>query len=133
MRVDEARVNLPRTEGGCHCGALRFGVRNEKRELLRCNCSMCTKRGHLHLIVEAHEFTLLRGKDDIQEYRFGTKVARHYFCKHCGITPFYVPRSHPQGFSVNFRCIDNFEERLGDYEIRDFDGARWEENIDKIL
>ncbi len=93
---------------------------------------MCTKRGYLHLIVEASEFTLVSGEDDLEEYRFGTKVARHYFCKRCGITPYYVPRSHPQGFSVNFRCVDNFAEVLGDYEVRDFDGAHWDENIDKI-
>ena len=62
--------------------------------------------GFLHLIVPASRFRLLSGAEDLVEYTFNTGVARHLFCRHCGIKSFYVPRSHPDGFSVNGRCLD---------------------------
>ena len=62
--------------------------------------------GFLHLIVPATRFRLLSGADGLVEYRFNTGAARHLFCGHCGIKSFYVPRSHPDGFSVNGRCLD---------------------------
>ena len=75
-------------------------------EVLECNCSICTMTGFLHLIVPASRFRLLSGADDLAEYAFNTGTARHLFCRHCGIKSFYVPRSHPDGFSVNGRCLD---------------------------
>ena len=132
MPEQPRQATLPEAEGSCHCGKVRFRVRTSKRKLLRCNCSMCNKSGHLHLIVEADDHTLETGEEELTEYRFGTHVARHYFCRHCGITPFYVPRSHPQGFSVNFRCLNDYEVRLDEFQIEDFDGNKWEENIDQI-
>ncbi len=119
-------------EGGCHCAEIRFSVRTSKRELLRCNCSMCTKRAYLHLILPNRQFTLVSGESSLSEYRFGTKVARHFFCRHCGITPYYVPRSHPDGVSVNFHCLDKSHELLKEFAIRDFDGANWEESVHTI-
>lgn len=62
--------------------------------------------GYLHLIVPAAAFRQLGGRDALGEYRFNTGVACHLFCRHCGIKPFYVPRSHPDGISVNARCLD---------------------------
>jgi hypothetical protein len=94
-------------EGGCHCGTVRFAVRFPSSPiLLDCNCSICTKTGFLHLIAGADDFTLLRGGDALSDYRFGTGTARHLFCSVCGIKSFYVPRSHPDGFSVNWRALD---------------------------
>ncbi len=94
-------------EGGCHCARVRFRVRFALPvALLDCNCSVCRKTAFLHLIVKAQDFTLLRGGDDLSKYRFGTGAARHLFCRHCGIKSFYVPRSHPDGFSVNWRALD---------------------------
>ena len=94
--------------GGCHCGAVRFGVRFAgPPQLLDCNCTMCAKTGFLHLIVNAADFDLLRGGDALREYRFGTGTARHLFCATCGIKSFYVPRSHPDGFSINWRALDD--------------------------
>lgn len=96
-----------RAEGGCHCGAVRFQtVFATPPTLLDCNCSVCAKTGFLHLIVGADDFTLLRGVEALSDYRFGTGTARHLFCRHCGIKSFYVPRSHPDGFSVNWRALD---------------------------
>jgi hypothetical protein len=94
-------------EGGCHCGTVRFAVRFvAPPRLLDCNCSICAKTGFLHLIVGADDFTLLRGAEALSDYRFGTGTARHLFCRHCGIKSFYVPRSHPDGYSINWRALD---------------------------
>ena len=99
-----------RAEGGCHCGAVRFAVRfTASPRLLDCNCSICAKTGFLHLISHAADFELLRGADSLTEYRFGTGTARHLFCTTCGIKSFYVPRSHPDGYSVNWRALDGVE------------------------
>ena len=93
--------------GGCHCRRVRFEVDAPADvEVLDCNCSMCRMTGFLHLIVPAARFRLTAGEDALHDYRFNTGTARHLFCRHCGIKSFYVPRSHPDGFSVNLRCLD---------------------------
>lgn len=93
--------------GGCHCGRVRFDIDAPATlDVLDCNCSMCRMTGFLHLIVPASRFRLIAGADDLTEYRFNTGTARHLFCRHCGVKAFYVPRSHPDGWSVNARCLD---------------------------
>jgi hypothetical protein len=111
--------------GGCHCGRIRFAARAPSRlEVLECNCSICSRSGYLHLIVEADDFRLLCGAGDLAEYSFGTGVAKHRFCRHCGVKSFYVPRSHPEGFSVNGRCLD--PATIVSMTIRPYDGRNWE-------
>lgn len=105
----DAHANAPLIThtGGCHCRRVRFEVDAPAEvEVLDCNCSMCRMTGFLHLIVPAARFRLVAGEDALQDYRFNTGTARHLFCRHCGIKSFYVPRSHPDGFSVNLRCLD---------------------------
>jgi hypothetical protein len=93
--------------GGCHCRRVRFEVDAPAQiEVLDCNCSICRMTGFLHLIVPAVRFRLLAGADDLAVYEFNTGTARHLFCRHCGVKSFYVPRSHPDGFDVNARCLD---------------------------
>lgn len=93
--------------GGCHCRRVRFEVQAPAQlEVLDCNCSICRMSGFLHLIVPAARFRLVSGADDLVEYTFNTGSARHLFCRHCGVKSFYVPRSHPDGFDVNARCLD---------------------------
>jgi hypothetical protein len=93
--------------GGCHCGRVRFEVEApDEIEALDCNCSICAKTGFLHLIVPRARFRLLQGQDALSEYVWGTGAARHYFCRVCGVKSFYVPRSNPDGFDVNVRCLD---------------------------
>ena len=111
--------------GACHCGRVRIEVlAPADLELLECNCSMCSRSAYLHLIVAADEFRLLSGADDLVEYSFGTGVAKHRFCRHCGVKTFYVPRSHPDGYSVNARCLD--PSTITSMRIRSFDGRDWE-------
>jgi hypothetical protein len=111
-------------EGGCHCGRVRFRVTADLAGVTECNCSMCTKKGFLHLIVEQPQFELLRGKDELTTYTFNTGVAKHTFCKHCGIHPFYVPRSDPDKIDVNARCLDGID--LAALAPQRFDGKNWE-------
>ena len=82
--------------GGCHCSRVRFRVRADLAGLLECNCSICTKKGILHLIVPPEQFELLQGEEDLATYQFNTNTAKHTFCRHCGIHAFYVPRSDPR-------------------------------------
>ena len=122
------RPTLPLTvEGGCHCGAVRFRATFRTYDASDCNCSMCTKKAIVHLIVPKDDFALLRGKDALSTYRFNTMTAAHHFCKTCGIHAFYVPRSHPDGFSVNGRCVDGIE--LSWFGVRAFDGRNWEASV----
>lgn len=120
-------VNLGEIEyrGTCHCGAVRFYFLGPRRlEVIECNCSICTMTGYLHVTVPHAAFRLLSDPAELSEYRFNTGSARHLFCRHCGIKSFYQPRSHPDCWSVNLRCVDGGGEHLGD--LLRFDGRQWE-------
>lgn len=117
--------------GRCHCGLVEFEVETTHDVVVDdCNCSICSKTGFLHLIVPASRFRIVAGRDHLTTYTFNTGVAQHLFCKTCGVKPFYVPRSNPDGWSVNFRCLDRNE--FGEVEIRPFDGQNWEANADAL-
>ncbi len=112
--------------GGCHCGRVRFEVlAPAKLGVSECNCSICSKAGYLHLVVPADRFKLLSGEETLSSYSFNTHAAKHLFCSTCGIKSFYVPRSHPDGFSVNARCLD--QETIESLSIRQFNGREWEQ------
>ncbi len=116
-------------EGGCHCGAVRFRIRLRDHKALACNCSMCAMKGMINVIVAAEDFELLAGAEQLATYRFNTGVARHNFCRTCGIHPFTRPRSHPDGYDVNARCLDGGS---GFLEVEPFDGQNWEQSVDSI-
>ena len=112
-------------QGGCHCGRVRFRIEADLASLGECNCSICTKKGILHLLVLPQAFELLQGEDALATYQFNTNTAKHTFCRHCGIHAFYVPRSDPDKISVNARCLDGIEPK--DLKpTRFFDGRNWE-------
>ncbi len=116
--------------GGCHCGAVRFEVEApDTLSCKRCNCSICLKSANLHLIVPKSSFRLIRGEEALSTYTFNSGVAQHYFCSTCGIKPFYIPRSNPDGVDVNVRCFDSIPENL---TIEDFDGQNWEQHAHKL-
>ena len=111
--------------GGCHCGAVRFeAALPDTVEAQACNCSMCEKVGFIHLIVPESRFRLLSGQGEMTSYRFNTGVAEHLFCATCGVKSFYRPRSNPDGWSVNARCLD--EADALDIRVEAFDGRNWE-------
>jgi len=113
--------------GRCHCGKVRFEVTAPARlEVGECNCSMCARSGYLHLMVPKSRFRLLSGDDVLTTYQFNTRTAKHLFCSVCGIKSFYVPRSHPDGFSINARCLD--EGTVEGMTVRKIDGRNWEKH-----
>ena len=114
-------------EGGCHCGKVRFRVTADLDRVSECNCSMCAKKGYLHVIVTLEQFELLSGENDLATYEFNTRVAKHHFCLHCGIHSFYVPRSDPDKIDVNVRCLDGVD--VDTLHVTRFDGRHWEESM----
>jgi len=118
-------------KGGCHCGRVRFEIEApEDIEATECNCSICSMSGFLHLFVTKNQFRLLQGGDELETYTFGSGIAQHYFCRRCGIKSFYVPRSHPDGYSVNVNCLD--PGSIKSLTRSPFDGRNWEKNIGKL-
>ena len=123
-----ATMEMATYDGGCHCGRVRFQVTAALGRVVRCNCSICAMKGFLHLIVPRERFQLLAGADELAEYRFNTGVAKHQFCRTCGIHPFYVPRSDPDKIDVNVRCLTNVDADALPAEA--FDGRNWEQAIE---
>src|SRR5262249_30182795 len=107
-------------QGGCHCGRVRFRVTADLDRVTECNCSMCRKKGFLHLIVAPEQFELTSGPGELSTYQFGPRTAKHHFCRHCGISSFYIPRSDPDKIDVNVRCLDGVEPST--LRIFQFDG-----------
>ena len=115
--------------GGCHCAGVRFEVAlPEVVEAQSCNCSMCAKTGFIHIIVPESRFRLTKGMERLAEYTFNSRVAKHLFCSECGIKSFYRPRSNPDGWSVNARCLDEAAK----LDLTAFDGRNWEANSDQL-
>jgi hypothetical protein len=117
---------MPSYQGGCHCGRVRIEVTAQIDEAIECNCSICTKKGLLHLIVEPKQFRLLTPQDAVAVYQFNTKTAKHYFCPTCGVCSYYIPRSHPDKIDVNVRCVEGIT--LAELIIIPFNGREWEKS-----
>jgi len=116
-----------RFEGACHCGRVRFVARGDLAKAIVCNCSMCTMKGYIHLVVAPEDFKVVSGADDLALYEWGTRIAKHRFCKVCGIHPFYTPRSDPDKVDVNVRCLAGVD--VDALEPARFDGSNWEESM----
>ena len=117
--------------GGCHCGTVAFEVDAPAKIIASdCNCSICRMTGFLHLIVPRSRFRLLQGADRLTEYKFNTGTARHLFCSQCGVKSFYVPRSNPDGYSVNVRCLD--PATIEQVEVQLFDDNERESSDAKV-
>ena len=127
----------------CHCGFMKCKTKQKSLKpvssdspleltVLDCNCSMCRRKGFLHHIVSEKNFQSPNELSQLHSYSFQTHVAKHYFCPVCGICTFYKPRSNPDGWSVNFRCIDDESVKLVKHVVELFDGQNWEENGQKI-
>jgi hypothetical protein len=111
--------------GGCHCGAVRFEVAlPDEVEASTCTCSICRMTGFVHVVVPESRFRLVNGADKLSSYQFNTGVADHLFCSVCGVKGFYRPRSNPDGWSVNVRCLDDPDAVALTMSV--FDGAHWE-------
>ena len=109
--------------GSCHCGQIKFKITAPKKVILEdCDCSICYRTGYLHLYVPQNKL-IIQGEENLIKYQFGTNKATHMFCKICGIKSFYIPRSDPTSYSVNFRCLD--QSTFESYTIKAFDGKNY--------
>lgn len=117
--------------GGCHCKQVRWQAKAPTSVVAWiCNCSNCSMRGNTHFIVPSDKFELLGDSNEfLTVYSFGTHTAKHMFCRTCGITSFYIPRSNPDGYAVTVRCVD--PGTLSHVEIKQFDGKNWERSYDQ--
>ena len=118
--------------GSCHCQRVKFTVTTTIDKVVSCNCTICTKKGVLHHRVAPQQFKLIEGQEHLSLYQFDTKEAKHYFCKTCGIHPFSNPRAAPAMYSINIRCLDDFDLESEEYEVVDFDGRNWESAVIKL-
>ena len=117
--------------GSCHCKQIQFEVIGKNNiQVLDCSCSICSILNYKHYVVDKSQFKLLKGKKYLSTYTFNTKVAKHMFCKICGIKSFYIPRSHPDSISINLNCINS--KTINKVKIIKFDGKHWKKNINKI-
>ena len=113
--------------GSCSCSKVTFKVKTELTRISKCNCSICTKKGIIHHVVDQNQFNLIYGKDSLSLYQFGTMRAKHYFCKHCGIHLFNNPRTYPEKVSVNVNCLDDYDLEKEMPKVFKFDGKNWED------
>ncbi|NYE63213.1 hypothetical protein FHW58_004441 [Duganella sp. 1224] len=106
--------------GSCHCGAVQFEVRAALTPAGRCNCSLCRRKGALMSpLFPAADLRIVKGTDALTLYQFNTHVARHYFCKHCGIYPFHQTRKDPLMWRVNIGCLDGVDPYAFDAGVND--------------
>ena len=116
--------------GGCHCGGVKYKFKSDQSvEIWNCNCSICDMINYQHLFVKHELFELIAGEELLLEYKFESGTAKHFFCKRCGIKSFYQPRSHPEMYSINLKCVDDPPEIK---EVIYFDGINFEESIKNI-
>ncbi len=119
--------------GSCHCGFVRFEIDTDGIDkLTECNCSICHKKGALFHRVPAERFRLTAGEDALVLYQFNKRIARHFFCRHCGIYAFHRPRSAPEAYQVNVRCLDDYDLAAAAPEIVRFDGQNWEVSFEAL-
>lgn len=95
--------------GSCHCGKVTFEVDADLEMTARCNCSLCRRKGAIMSMVEADAFRLLSGDEELVLYQYHTRVAKHYFCRHCGIYTHHNPRRFPEKYGFNLGCLDDVD------------------------
>ncbi|MBJ7411339.1 MAG: GFA family protein [Phenylobacterium sp.] len=105
--------------GSCHCGAVRFRVEAVIEELTRCDCSLCRRKGALMAKVPESGLTVEAGEENLTLYQWNTGVARHWFCRTCGIYPFHRKRSAPDSYGVNVGCLEDFDVTAYPYRLAD--------------
>ena len=95
----------------CHCGKVEAKVNliGNLEKILRCNCSICKRKGAVMSMVKNEDFKIIKGQDHIKLYQFHTKVAKHYFCSNCGIYTHHNPRSNPAMTGFNVGCLDDID------------------------
>ena len=106
----------------CHCNDVEAGINSSGNlaKALRCNCSLCKRKGAVMSMVKNEDFKIVKGEDKLKLYLFHTKVAKHYFCSVCGIYTHHNPRSNPAMTGFNVGCIDEIDTfKLSDVPVND--------------
>jgi len=117
-------------KGSCHCGAVKFEVDTALVPASRCNCSLCRRKGALMTpLFSASQLKILQGEDDLTLYQFNTQVAKHYFCKHCGIYPFHQTRKDPLLWRVNIGCLEGIDPYTLEAGVADGASAYWQSSL----
>lgn len=118
-------------QGSCHCGRVSFEVQARIDHVVDCNCSLCRRKGALWHAVPETGLRILAGEEELALYQFLTHTAKHYFCRHCGVSTFSRPRINPKMWVVNVRCIDGIDPSA--LPRQPFDGANWETAAGALL
>lgn len=107
-------------KGSCHCGAVKFEVRTTLQPAARCNCSLCRRKGALMTLpFPAKDLDITSGKEALTLYQFNTRVAKHFFCKFCGIYPFHQTRKDSGLWRVNIGCLDQVDPYALESSVND--------------
>jgi hypothetical protein len=118
-------------KGSCHCKAVKFEVlASDEVTVWVCNCSVCQMRKNYHFIVPRSQMKEIIGADQLTTYTFGTHTAKHMFCRVCGISPFYIPRSNPDGYAITLDCLE-LDCRPAKIHMKMYDGRNWERSFEE--
>ncbi len=96
-------------DGSCHCGSVRFTSTLDLADAIVCDCSICRKKGSIVVRVADEDFSLLSPLEELGLYTFNKHIAKHYFCRVCGVHPFHRPRSYPELWAVNIRALSDVD------------------------
>ncbi|MGL6209716.1 MAG: GFA family protein [Paracoccaceae bacterium] len=110
--------------GSCHCGAvvLEVALSDGFATARRCDCSFCRRRGAIAVSAPLAGVQVVQGADSLTLYQWGTGVAKHWFCRVCGISTHHQRRSNPNEYGVNVAILEGVNPRdLG--EVRWADGV----------
>ena len=109
-------------KGQCHCGSVKFEVQAPEglQGLRRCDCSLCKRKGVAMATAKLAELSITEGADKLSLYEWNTKIAKHYFCSHCGIYTHHQRRAAPDEYGFNVACIDGIDlSDIGDIPMTD--------------
>jgi hypothetical protein len=111
-------------KGSCHCGQIAFEVEGELKQVMSCNCSICSRKGALMWFVPRDSLRLTTPDAKMGDYQFNKHVIHHRFCPNCGIHPFGEgkdPKGNPMA-AINVRCLEGVD--LEALPVNKFDGRK---------
>ena len=108
--------------GSCHCSSIKFEIDSDLEKIVQCNCSICIKRNAKMIMIPKENFKLLEGSEDLSLYQFNTEIAKHFFCKKCGIYTHHNRKSDPNGMGVNLGCVEGLDPMV--FDVIQFDGKK---------
>ena len=96
-------------KGTCHCGSVKFEITNDLNNIKQCNCSICVRKYAKMIMATKDQLRITQGQENLSMYQFGTNIAKHYFCKTCGIYTHHEKKSDPNGIGVNIGCLEDID------------------------